>query len=375
MSFPFPISPSQINCIELCERKYGWEYIEGVESEPGDAAKIGIEMHRQLENWFRDSTVPDDTLPGLMAQELILKWPAPGQVDRVEQHIHVQTEKAWYHGYKDIGFSQKFKDKVSKSKIHLRVVGDHKSTSDLKWAKTPEELLRDPQSIIYSAAEMEEHKVDEVLDKWAYVTRSKKPKTKIVQTILTREQVELGFDRLDVLAQRIYEIRAIEGLKAMDLEPTVTACGAFGGCSHVARCTDLTPQKRMRAFMAQQTLREKILAKKAEKEAAEGKLGPKPEAAPEAKPQTAKKADVKKEEKPPATTKAAPASRLAAKAAQKPDPKPEPEEDPGDLPDELPETDVAAAECQPATMRIRMPVSDNRGVIVGYVTLAFEKAP
>lgn len=251
-------------------------------------------MHTQLENWFRDGVAPDDTLPGIMAQALLTKWPAPNEVDSIEVHLNVATDVAHYHGYMDIGYelpAPAVTGIAADGKRHLRVVGDHKSTSNLKWAKDEETLRTDPQTIIYSGAQMALHGVDTIVIRWVYVTRDKKPRTRVVEFLFTQAEAEAGFDLLDVDAAAILEARNRPGIVAMDLPPNVESCNAYGGCQHKTRCTDLTPEKRLRALMAQMTLRERILA---------------------GKNKTAAAADTKVEEKKPATAAVAKTS-VAAK--------------------------------------------------------------
>lgn len=345
MSFPFPVSPSRINTLWACERKYVWEYILGLTSpnEPDSPTDIGDKMHKQLELWFTKSVPPDDTLPGLMAQALLTKWPPPSPDLVIEQHVQVVTANAWYHGYKDIGYEQDFTNTITKKVLKLRVVGDHKSTSDLKWAKTPEKLETDPQTIVYSGAEMAEYSVQEVLTRWGYVTRNRKPKTKMVQQIITEAQIEAGFDILDIAAMRIYELHALaglpDGLDPLSLEPTIDSCFAYGkDCPHKKdRCTDLTPGKRLRALMAQQTLREKILAQKAAKE---GALGPALEPTGDVKPasagvkatsvdgKTGAKTEVEVKPVAAMTLKEKMAAKAAAKSAPAAEPAPKAEEKP-----------------------------------------------
>lgn len=318
----------------MCQRKYYWEYLTpGIEKTSNAAAEIGTQMHEFLEAWFLEGKEPDDSLSGIMAKALIQHWPSPCDVDSIEDHLEVETEVAQYHGYKDIGYWADLPqypsepaayDPGGKHKYRLRVVGDHKSTSNLQWAKTEEVLRKDPQTVIYSGAEMVKHGVAEVLVRWAYATRDKKPRTRVVEFRFTQDEVEAGFELLDVTAAEILQVRSMVGITALDLPPNVRSCDAFGGCQHIVRCTDLTPQKRMKAHMAQLTLRERL----AQKKAAKDNETPAP-AKVETPAVPAKAASSVKE-------------RLAAKAAAK---KPAQEEE--ELPDTLEEDEEAEEEAKP----------------------------
>lgn len=329
MSFPFPVSPSQINTARECWRKYGFDYIDKIESPPNVYAELGTEMHAHLEAWFKHGELPPlGTQAGDMARVALRAWPAPTRVDECEIHIGTETENAQYHGYQDIGHLH--------NKLHLRVVGDHKSCGDHKWAKTTEDLKKDPQAIVYAAAAMVRHNVDRVICKWVYTTRGKKPAKKVVQLIMTQADVEAGFDSLDETAKDIYFVRSQPGLTGMDLPPNPHACGMYGGCGHIKRC-NLTPKEKLKGYMAQQTLREKIEANKKAKEAGQTI------AKPAGKPAVASKGQESAQDK----LKRLKAEKAAAKAAEL-EAETEPLDEDEELDEEIPEEEEEAPAPTPA---------------------------
>lgn len=276
----------------MCKRKWAWSKLDGIKSKQHPSAKRGEEVHKVLEDWL-DKGIPIDTTTaiGKIASKGLQFLPLPG-VGEVERWIELTVNGIMYHGKIDLRFAENGR----------RVVLDHKTTTDLKWAKSEDDLRKDEQGVIYAAHEMVEHDVQEVELRWVYyVTQEGKEKAKKVSLIVTREDVEPEFDKIEATAK---EMEAIveQNLKAKDLEPTVTACDAYGGCSYVDNC-NLSSKERMKAIMAQQSLAEKLKAKQsgaaAPTNGTTGPAAPAPEAlaAPAAAPAAPKVPKVNKLQK------------------------------------------------------------------------------
>ena len=149
---PWAKSPSQIDSFRTCERKWGWKTLEGIDGQNKSAA-LGEAVHALLEDWLRDGTPIPDTFEGKIAMAGIHLLPAPG-VAEVERKFRFQTPTAKYTGKVDFHY----RDPAT----GLWVIGDHKTTSGLGWAKTPDNLREDPQAMIYAHEAMLRHEVQEV---------------------------------------------------------------------------------------------------------------------------------------------------------------------------------------------------------------------
>jgi hypothetical protein len=247
------LSPSEIESWVLCHRRWGWERLDGIRRPSSEAAELGTRVHAQLERWFRAGILPDPNLPeGKIAESGLHMWPAPDNVTEIELHIGTQTAASRYHGYQDIGYPEPVSP----------VVGDHKTTGDLKWAKTAEDLQTDIQAMIYAKAAMDRHGVDRVKLRWGYLRTKGARKAHLVEAIVDRQTVEKVFaEKIDPYAREIHAAQA-SGLTGIDMEIDATACDAFGGCPHRDRC-NLTPTQRLESLMAQEELRnEKALTLK-----------------------------------------------------------------------------------------------------------------
>lgn len=127
------VSPSQLDTYLTCKRKWGFRYLDGIEAPPHRSAKVGTRVHEILETWLRDATPPvidekmvidnHEYFPGRIAMEAIPFLPPPGPHLTLEQEFR---NKHWL-GYKDVRYRA--------AENHV-VVMDHKTTSDLGWAKT-----------------------------------------------------------------------------------------------------------------------------------------------------------------------------------------------------------------------------------------------
>lgn len=251
-----PISPSEIESFLLCQRRWGWERLDGIKVERGnDAAELGKATHKQLERWFVAGILPDPTdEAGRIAESGLHLWPAPAEVSEIEIHIGCETDAGRYHGYQDIGYIE--------PETAYVVVGDHKTTGDFKWAKTAEELRTNIQAAIYARSAMERHGVEQVKLRWVYYRTKGARKAYPVEVIVTVPEVEQVFDEIiDPVAREIHAAEA-SGKTGVDMEINARSCDAFGGCPHASRC-NLSPSQRLVSLMSQMSLKEKIEAKKA----------------------------------------------------------------------------------------------------------------
>ena len=248
------LSATQIDTADSCLRKWAWEKIDRFPRAQNESAALGGEVHEaQLEPWLRDGKPFDLTKKsGQIALAGMHLIPAPGT-----PHMGVETEfvlHAWGHriyGRKDIEFTDRPE------------VWDHKTTKDMKWSKTPEELRSNIQAVIYAADAMVKNGTDYADLRWVYYKTTKPYKATRVELRLLRPELEPTLLRIKDVADTIQLIRD-SGLKAADLPPNPTHCDAYGGCPYQAVC-NLSTRERMRALMSQQQT-------DAEKEAFKAKL-------------------------------------------------------------------------------------------------------
>lgn len=245
-----PLSKSQIEAFNTCQRKWGWAYLDGIRK-TNRSAELGLAIHKDLEEYFQNGIFPESKL----AQASLHHWPAPGPHISVEAHLETESNGIDYHGFRDIGFREP----------RHYVVGDHKSTSDLKWALKPAELAEDLQANIYAKATCEEEGVEEVELRWVYTqTRGEIKAHRVVALRTLQDATRYLAERVDPVSEKIIE--AYETRPAvLDMPPTYESCSKYGGCAYAENCGLGLKEEKVNGM----SLAEKLRAK-AESRAVEG---------------------------------------------------------------------------------------------------------
>lgn len=303
----YKLSASQIDTFVSCERKWGFKYIAKLPAPPNKYAAQGLEVHDALEAFLRDGKPLDTTTDvGKIAQAGLPYLPLPGQCT-VEGKFEWRIEGAPFilRGRKDFGVPTQ----------NPPLVGDHKTTADKKWIKTPEELRGDIQATIYLADEAVKLGADLVAGRWIYYIRNpKRPKAYPVDFQMTADELAEGMGKVMDLGAAIVR-RHEQRVKPQELGFNLATCDAYGGCPFFEAC-GLSATERMKAFMNQMSLKEKLAARAATPAA----INP-PAVAPQAAPVAAVP--------PPAAAAAAPGpmsirDKLAARQTQPVAPAPAP---------------------------------------------------
>lgn len=233
---PYVCSASQVRTAEDCLRKWGFDKLDRVPRIPHASAALGSAVHAQLEAYLRDG-VPLDllTLPGRIAMAGVHLLPKPPFL--VEHPLDFSLDGVPFVGFVDV--------------LSPGVVHDHKTTGDLRWCLTTDELQGDTQGTLYAHAT----RSDEL--HWIYY-RTREPH----RALDVRAKVDKmrSDDRLAATARTARTLRTIAEdpppLGAIELPPNPDACDRYGGCPHKGvRCQgDFTDQERLRAFMSTASL-------------------------------------------------------------------------------------------------------------------------
>ena len=191
MTDPVRISPSQIATWNTCPRR--WWYSRNRPRGPEHpAAAFGTRTHAQLEEWLLHGKPPDpDTDEGRRALPGLAYLPLP-RTAAVEVQFEMPEGAALYNGRIDFLFGY--------DPGRCIVVGDHKTTGDFRYAKTEEDLLDDPQRIVYSRWAAKTWGVDEVIATWVYYRRRGAPKA---MTITLSEPSTRTEERFQALHERV----------------------------------------------------------------------------------------------------------------------------------------------------------------------------
>ena len=214
------VSPSQLDTWRSCHRKWAFTYISGLPRPPETKAqRIGIALHAKAETFIKTgvpdygATTEDDVEAARLLPAILPYLPKGGQS---EQKIKVTIDGVDFGGRYDW--------------LDNGEVGDLKTTSSLRWAKTAEELSIHPQPLIYTMG-IFGTMPNELTCRWVYV-----------QTKGAAHVREVKF-RPDFSAMPGIIADAKDITKAWadrgdpnTYEPNLGACEAYGGCPFKSSC-------------------------------------------------------------------------------------------------------------------------------------------
>lgn len=249
-------SATQVDTRDDCARKWGFYKIEGIKGAQNRFAARGEELHKIAEEFLIDGKAPPESDAGKVFKAGLRHLPAPGTCLAVEEKF------LWYPAGEAFGFSGR-KDWLEKVTGDLVRVGDHKTTTSANWIKPVEALRAHPQPLIYGAHVFVEHPWLPTVDfRWLYyIWEPRRPHAEPRDWQMSASEIEDGFGKI-VEKCRQMATWLKQGVRANELPYDVDACDKYGGCPYREHC-GLTPQERLRGIMAQLSLKEKILARKA----------------------------------------------------------------------------------------------------------------
>jgi len=227
---PIRVSVSQIRKYKRCPRAWWYEYGPYQDkSPPKPAAALGSKVHDILEKYLLEGTEPPDTKPGRIASCGLDKLPDPAGLSIEESIILPLSENSKILCRIDMLGTDQF------------YIGDHKTTSDFKWAKTRGELNTDIQLLTYAYAAYYEDKPETVDAELIYYRTRGLPVSMSVSTSLPWDQIEKNWKDLGEIA---------EEMAPKKTDPTgetctgnANACGDYGGCYHAEKCP-FSPKNR-----------------------------------------------------------------------------------------------------------------------------------
>lgn len=238
------VSPSQIKTWGECPRKWGFRYIDGIETPQNKAAALGSTVHSILESWLRDGVPPDEnTRAGKIAAGGLRFLPAPGEAEHVEWSMMFDFEGILFRGIVDLVFEDE----------DGPVVSDHKTSSDpARWGLSPPEMPRDVQALTYSIGVLDLTGADAVGLQWTYFPTRGSPtngfpvSARITKGTADKNFREIVFPAASAIVDTMDRHKR-DGIKANDLAANPAACGNFGGCPFAVYC-ERTPGETIAAI-------------------------------------------------------------------------------------------------------------------------------
>lgn len=252
------ISASQIETFRLCKRKWAFQKIDKLPSPQSPAAALGEEAHKHREAWLIAGTPPPaDTRAGKLALAGLEQLPPPG-IAEVEKSLWLSvkdgTNTVEVSGRIDF-FLRNAEPQKTWGENGIPLIGDHKTTAGEEWMKSAEVLTGgDPQGAIYGRYALEQTGAGAVDLLWAYMIKGSSPRSAQVRARMSKTQVDEQFGRV-ISDSRDMLVILNQGVVGKEVEPTTTACEAYGGCPFRDVCP-ITNQQKIGALMAQGALQD-----------------------------------------------------------------------------------------------------------------------
>ena len=268
------ISASQLDTFAQCNAKWGYQYLDGHQPPQHPSAQCGTRVHEILEAWLARGQPPDPNEVlvigervyevGKIALAGLYNLPAPGPHHDVEGGFTVPFMSGYpalWRGFIDssylvhgpVVYTMEDGAQVLGRVEVIPEILDHKTTTNLDYRKTREDLLTDIQAMIYAWVGLTRvPDAPRVNLRWVYYKTSKPYKSEVTYTSVTREHVMQTLALWEELAI-VGPLRAKAlGLRGSQLPKNARACGRYGGCPHKdVRCR-LTREERIEATMSTQ---------------------------------------------------------------------------------------------------------------------------
>ena len=276
-------SATALDTFSSCPRKWAWKAIAGIPSPPTPSTALGELVHSELERYLKEGTLPDQSSDaGRIATDGLKLLPAPktpGMI--VEKKFDFSMLGHTYTGRLDFeigpypidarGNPLTVVDGAVGVGMSLPTVGDHKTTGDMAYAKTPDVLKTDVQAILYAVYAIAQYKSEGANLVWTYFRTKGTPKSKRTHLPILKKEVESffldggvevpwkgnpaggskkGILQLSEEMEEAYHKVGGKGGDVLSLPFNPDACGKFGGCPYVGMC-NLTAEERMQGIMAQ----------------------------------------------------------------------------------------------------------------------------
>jgi len=239
-------SPSQIDTFRTCPRKWALEKIGQVPKGTSASAALGSRVHGILERYLKGEAVDLMLREGEIALAGLGYLPppmAPGSAVEGAAVLYLGGHEV--HARMDLMCKpEDLPGQGEAPDVDLCIL-DHKTTTDFKWAKTPEILMRDAQAALY-ALYAYLLGARRVLLRWVYYRTTPPFQARAVDLYVSPADMapEILRCRADMDAMAaIWETRDYP-------DPDVSGCQKYGGCPYRdGHPCIVTPEEALRAVM------------------------------------------------------------------------------------------------------------------------------
>ena len=239
------LSPSKVKDHRRCKRYFYGKHVEKWPVPQGAGAALGDDVHQLLEVYLTKGIFPatdveiewkqDNKARAVStANAMLPHLPDPGSVN--SRHVEMWARI-------NIGDGRLFRGRIDWLKwVDLRhlQVNDFKTTSNLSYALTEQQLRRDPQVIGYAAFCFIVLGAEKVTVRFMYVCTASPHHTMTVEVVFRAEDViggsedeRLWHKLVETDLEDMYETTDL--ISFADVEPNLNGCGMYGGCAFKTR--------------------------------------------------------------------------------------------------------------------------------------------
>lgn len=219
------VSASQVSTFLSCQRQWWWNKVFGLPTRQKPSAALGEAVHASIEAYLGgadESALHAVAKPALPTLRQLREMP--------DLEVESQMRRPLANGLTFVG-------RIDARSISERLVVDHKTTSDLKWAKVAEDLQADVQMLAYAYDVLELNPGDEVRIAHSAMQTRGLPGARYTETTVSAVQVRTGWARIERVTDEMR--RVAQTTSADQVTPTWAACSAYGGCDFREQCASL----------------------------------------------------------------------------------------------------------------------------------------
>ena len=234
------LSASAVSAWEDCPRKWGFSYIEKIETPKSESLAIGIAVHDMAEEYLLSGTPPDD-------QETNRWWRIlepgleflPSPVVEGKGMVGWQVE-TWLTDQMCGPLNVKGKVDFWRIEDDGLFICDWKTTKDStwRWSKTPDQLADLTQPLLYAHCLAAEHGRPPRLD-FQHINMCVKGEPSAMEVWardVSWDAVDERWGKLVETAEDMASYANMKDISALDLPPNIKSCKKYGGCPHAQYC-------------------------------------------------------------------------------------------------------------------------------------------
>jgi hypothetical protein len=234
------LSASAVSAWEDCPRKWGFSYIERIETPKSESLANGIAVHDIAEEYLLSGTPPDDheTNRWWRILEPGLEF-LPSPVVKGKGMVGWQVE-TWLTDQMCGPLDVKGKVDFWRIEDEGLFVCDWKTTKDStwRWSKTPDQLADLTQPLLYAHCLAAEHGRPPRLD-FQHINMCVKGEPASMEVWardVSWDAVDERWGKLVETAEDMASYANMKDISALDLPPNIKSCKKYGGCPHAHYC-------------------------------------------------------------------------------------------------------------------------------------------